>query len=62
MSAADWGTSLIGKLGIKRGLHIGLVDAAENYGDLLVDLLDGVTSGEFGEGCFDPIHLFTRDR
>ncbi len=43
-------------------MHIGLIDAAENYGDLLADLLDGVTSGGFGEGCFDPIHLFTRDR
>jgi hypothetical protein len=49
-------------LGIKAGFTICVIDPPKNYWDVLGDLPQGITMREPGEGPFDLIHVFARDR
>ena len=56
------GTRLKRKLDIKPGYRMCVIDPPANYWDLLGELPENVSVRELGEGVFDFIHVFARDR
>jgi hypothetical protein len=53
--------SLVKKLRIQSGQRVLVLNAPPGYVASLVDLPEGVTIEESGEGPFDFVHLFVRD-
>jgi hypothetical protein len=56
------GTPLGMKLGIKDGMAMALVDPPDNYWELVGDLPEDASVLPVGEGPFDFIHIFVKDR
>ena len=62
MTSGYSGTPLKQKLGIKPGYRMCVIGAPDNYWDLLGDLPEDVSVRALGQGAFDFIHLFAKDR
>lgn len=62
MTSSYSGTPLVRKLGVKPGYNMCVIDPPGHYWELLGDLPENVSVRELGEGAFDVIHVFARDR
>jgi Protein of unknown function (DUF3052) len=59
MSAGYSGTALVAKLGIKPGMELHVVDAPEDYRELVAPLPDGTRVVRTLSGTTDIVHVFS---